>query len=131
MKYCIPRIHLLLLMLACSLLFVGRVDAAARGDPLVEEDTTTMRHSRQRRAMGGGGGNHRRRRYHNYPDGYSLQEEQEKKRKYYKRTHQAEASLSDVWLCYAFALLWASWFISSFLNTDLMRFAESDSVLVQ
>ena len=60
-----------------------------------------------------------------------LQEEQDQKQKRHQRTRQAEATLADVWLCYAFALGWSMWFLASFLNTDLMRFAESDSVLVQ
>jgi hypothetical protein len=71
---------------------------------------------------------HHRHRHSTY---YMYQEpQQQKKQKYRSRTQQAEATLPDVWLCLAFALGWATWFLSSFLNTDLMRFAKSESVLV-
>ena len=73
-----------------------------------------------------------RRRYNDYAYNYYTQKHQEKNSNGSSRwrTEQTEASLSDVWLCYAFALGWSMWFLSSFLNTDLMRFAESESVLV-
>ena len=74
----------------------------------------------------------RRHRYNDYQYNYYTQQQQQQSSgngKHWK-TEQAEASLADVWLCYAFALGWSMWFLSSFLNTDLMRFAESESVLV-
>ena len=123
MKYYTARILVLSAMLcACTAVTRG-------GEGLSTEDSTTggLRHQRQRRAMG----NRRRHNYNNnYPNRYSLQEEQDNQKKHKQKTRQTEASLADVWLCYAFALGWSMWFLSSFLNTDLMRFAESDSVLV-
>ncbi|CAB9517468.1 expressed unknown protein [Seminavis robusta] len=56
------------------------------------------------------------------------QEDQEQKRR--KRTRQADATLSDVFLCLCFSLGWAMFFLNSFLNTDLMRFSEGESVVV-
>lgn len=72
----------------------------------------------------------RQRRRHNYHDGYYTQGDETLHEFDARTTRQAEATLADVWLCYAFALGWSVWFLSSFLNTDLMRFAESESVLV-
>jgi hypothetical protein len=120
---------LVALILACSGVMPGVGAATPRGGEDIS--TKTIRHPSRRQAMEDRDNrdNHRRRQYHNYPNRYSMQEEQQKKKKYYQRTH--DASLADVWLCYAFALGWSMWFLSSFLNTDLMRFAESDSVLVQ
>lgn len=93
-----------------------------------QDAQTKSGRTRQRRAMDSRQGQHRRH-YHNHPSNYYMQQ-QEQKQKYRKRTQQTEATLWDVWLCYAFALGWSMWFLSSFLNTDLMRFAESESVLV-
>ena len=96
--------NLVLSTLVLALSTLSSVDAAvARGDGSIVEGTS-LRHQRQRRAMG----DHQqqqqrqRRRYHNYPNGYSLQEEKDKKKKRYTHSQKSDASLSDVWLCYAF-----------------------------
>lgn len=88
------------------------------------------RRRHQRRAMEHYQQQRRRRHSYHYPSSYQQQQEKDSQSKNYHRTTRAPASLSDVFLCYVFALGWSVWFLSSFLNTDLMRYAQNNSVLV-
>lgn len=125
---------LLLASLTFSMADTGTIPAKLRIRGADDAATTISTHTlnerrrRRRRIMQ----QQRRRRHYSYPNSYQQQQQQHNssQRKRHYTTRHTQASLSDVLLCYAFALGWSVWFLSAFLNTDLMRYAQSNSVLV-